>query len=159
MKNKILFSAIWVFFMLSSSVIADETYARKKPAFVDVGWNQLADHAYAVAKDSSGTIRTYSNAGSSSGGDKMSNTVGKGDRKYMSCVKSKRDGDCKVVWGVNGTCHQSTNLMLKKTSPLLSETTVSGYSFTKSKWGIYGDSSTSARSLGLVCVNSCGLGL
>lgn len=97
-----------------------------------------ADHAY-VCVDKDGPDRCYSNTGRDSSGKELSGTRKKGDTDVPKCVHDEGDsiyGNCYIMWGVNGTCHQETNLgMMRTTKTVIG---AKGYEQSKKMFGTYG---------------------
>lgn len=97
-----------------------------------------ADHAY-VCVDKSGKDRCYSNTGRDSSGKELSGTRKKGDSDVPKCVHDEGDsiyGYCYIMWGVNGTCHQETNLGMMRTMRTVAG--AKGYEQSKKMFGTYG---------------------
>ncbi|MCK4744866.1 hypothetical protein KAS41_02280 [Candidatus Parcubacteria bacterium] len=136
MKKKItLFVCLFLFAIanICHAGGSDIMWARHLDAFIE---GLYIDHTFACVNDN-GQNSCYAYHGGSglSLGDYLSGTYG-----YGYAYKLKRcathPAQCKVVWGIEGTCHQESNKMLYSSGKKVSQ--ADGYWLTYLYFGHYG---------------------
>jgi len=122
------------------------TFAEIKPA--GVAWNKWLDHTYVCYKGSS--KRCFSHSGTSSGGKELADTRGSGDTDYVSCVYHEWDnnGICYYSYGIDGVCHQETNVGLGDAGKTVHN--AKGYSISTKYFYTYGINPNVGK-----CISTC----
>lgn len=112
----------------------DVMWARGHDAWVDGTW---ADHAFACVNDNGENFCfAYHGGAGVSLGEYISNTWGYGDAyKFKRCASHPTQ--CKVVYGVEGVCHQEANRMLYSSGKKV--TNADGYWLFFASYGHYGN--------------------
>ena len=99
--------------IFSANCFSTEMYAEKYDAFIE---GSPADHVYACLQGGD----CYAYHGGKSGGTNLSNTRGDGDSANFKCIATK-GFPCKLVYGVEGVCHQEANRMLSSSNKTVRE--------------------------------------
>lgn len=129
LKTRMTWLVITILMTLASTSQAGTVIAYKRDAFFRFYGNP-ADHTYACVDG-----RCYAVGNSSRSGGKYVNG------RYVnrqSAISASCAGNCYMIYGVNGVCHQHTNRMLYYARTTLNPS-VQGYRLTRWVYGTYGD--------------------